>query len=356
MKTIEFLSKALASIPQAAQTWQASISYIVTVLAWAVVTWRVTRNKNLLAKLKDLPPGDRRKILETEMGGAYLASGLSPEGWLAASRQRYYFIGFVSLCVTLLVIIALAGYYALAAASLRSNVSNRTPTPEDYLSRLSQGTRKAYNESLFGPPQQEVCDAYYCVSIYTFQRFYLKLIYSRDDWMNQLDGSETKTPNDDLKLWRYVIIALSGEFRSQVPFVRVTGKERCLGCFTFEAANTTFKMIIASEDSDNCYVEETFTPGEAGSPGISLIWSDNVGTKEDWEFASHLLNFDTFSDDVKAPSKEAITKVRHRLRPNGFSMGEYGYEPYPIGVGTEKLPEPKADINPCGAPRSPDRE
>lgn len=88
----------IAGLPAVAASWQAMAGYLALVVAFIVVSLKVTRNKNLLNKLKSLPEKDRARVLQMEMGSAYLATGLSPEHWLQQQRQRFYFVGFLAVC------------------------------------------------------------------------------------------------------------------------------------------------------------------------------------------------------------------------------------------------------------------
>jgi hypothetical protein len=93
------LQSIAAALPVVATSWQALIGYVAVVIAFVVVTLKVTRNKNLLNRLKSLPETDRARVLQMEMGAAYLAKGLSPEQWLQQQRQRFYFLAFLSVSV-----------------------------------------------------------------------------------------------------------------------------------------------------------------------------------------------------------------------------------------------------------------
>jgi hypothetical protein len=98
----------IGALPTVASSWQALVGYVVVTIAFVIVSLKVTRNKNLLTRLKSLPQQDRARVLQMEMGAAYLEAGLSPEQWLQQQRQRYYFIGFLALCSLLLALLIAA--------------------------------------------------------------------------------------------------------------------------------------------------------------------------------------------------------------------------------------------------------
>jgi len=87
-----FISSALSAIPSAATNKLALIAYALALGANMAIAWRVTRNKNLLSHLTNLPEYDRLAALELEMGGVRLTKGISPEQWLRSRTQRFYFL------------------------------------------------------------------------------------------------------------------------------------------------------------------------------------------------------------------------------------------------------------------------
>ena len=89
----------LAALPTVASSWQAVVAYIALVIAVATVALKVTRNRNLLDRIKSIPERDRTRALEMEMGAGYLSTGLSPEQWLRQKRQQYYLFAFLAACV-----------------------------------------------------------------------------------------------------------------------------------------------------------------------------------------------------------------------------------------------------------------
>ncbi len=95
---MSFFQQMITALPAVATSWQAVAGYVALTVAFVVVSLKVTRNKNLLNKIKSLPEKDRARVLQMEMGAAYLATGLSPEEWLQQQRQRYYFVGFLAVC------------------------------------------------------------------------------------------------------------------------------------------------------------------------------------------------------------------------------------------------------------------
>lgn len=108
-----FLTAALSAIPAAATSGTAFAAYALALGAYALSVWRVSRNKNLLDKLHKLPPKDRLKALELEIGGVRLRSGISPEQWVRSRVHKYYLVAFLATCVVMIAVATLATAYGI---------------------------------------------------------------------------------------------------------------------------------------------------------------------------------------------------------------------------------------------------
>jgi tetratricopeptide (TPR) repeat protein len=110
----EVLRSLLSALPAAATSPYAFAAYALVVVAYVITAWRVTRNKNLLENLEKLPSKERAKVLEIEMGGVHLATGISPEQWVRSRIHRYYLFAFLATCA---VIVALFGIAAVGRST-----------------------------------------------------------------------------------------------------------------------------------------------------------------------------------------------------------------------------------------------
>lgn len=110
----DVLRSLLSAIPAAAASPYAFAAYALVVAAYVITAWRVTRNKNLLDNLQKLSPKERVKVLEIEMGGVHLATGISPEQWVRSRIHRYYLFAFLATCA---VVVALFGIAAVGRSS-----------------------------------------------------------------------------------------------------------------------------------------------------------------------------------------------------------------------------------------------
>lgn len=105
---LQFLKAALSAIPSAAVNGYAFGAYALAIAAYVLTAWRVSRNKNLLANIQNLPPKDRLSVLEIEIGGVRLAKGISPEQWVRSRIHRCYLFAFLATCVVVVAIAAVA--------------------------------------------------------------------------------------------------------------------------------------------------------------------------------------------------------------------------------------------------------
>jgi hypothetical protein len=105
----------LTAIPSAAQSPYGIIAFLATIAAWSLISLRVTRHKQLMRRINQFPPEDRRKIVQAEMN-ASIPPELAPQEWITTQLHRYYFLGAITL-------IACISAIFVVAYSLRSQVS-----------------------------------------------------------------------------------------------------------------------------------------------------------------------------------------------------------------------------------------
>lgn len=106
----DFLRSAISAIPTVATNPLAFVAYIVVIIAWVIIAWRVKRNSNLLKSLDKLPENDRLAALQLEMGTVRLAKGLSPSQYVRSRIHFYYFLGFSILCLVVVIIFVVSAF------------------------------------------------------------------------------------------------------------------------------------------------------------------------------------------------------------------------------------------------------
>jgi hypothetical protein len=104
----DFFKSAFSALPTVATHPLAFVAYIVVVLAWVIIAWRVRRNNNLLKHLDKLPEADRLTALQNEIGHVPVKGGLSPAQYLRSRIHFFYFLGFAILCLTVLTIFVIS--------------------------------------------------------------------------------------------------------------------------------------------------------------------------------------------------------------------------------------------------------
>jgi len=96
------------SIPVVATSPYAFGAYLLTILAWIIIAYRVARNRNIQEKIKQYPEADRIRVITAEMG-APVPPGMTAEEWIRYKRMAlitYALIVFL-VCVAVVVCIAL---------------------------------------------------------------------------------------------------------------------------------------------------------------------------------------------------------------------------------------------------------
>jgi hypothetical protein len=109
--TMDFLKSALDAIPSAATHPLAFLAYVVVVISWLAIAWKVKRLKELLRCLEKLPEPDRLQAIRLEMGSAELKTGMTAEQWIKFQRHKYFFYAFVILSLLIAFICVIAGMH-----------------------------------------------------------------------------------------------------------------------------------------------------------------------------------------------------------------------------------------------------
>lgn len=127
------LNLLIEALPSAATNPYAFTSYVLLIVAWVVVAFRVKRNKQLLQNLQKLPEQDRLAALKLEIHGVELKEGITPEQWIKSKIHSYLFMGFLSLCLvaTVITVIILNQQYLNRADLEVSLYKDDTKTEEE---------------------------------------------------------------------------------------------------------------------------------------------------------------------------------------------------------------------------------
>lgn len=99
----------LKALPAVATSALALVAFLTLVVAWLFLALRVRRNKHLLDALEKLPPGQRLKALQAEMGHVTPPKNFSAAQWLKWQTRRLYVSGG-AITVGVVAITLLAAY------------------------------------------------------------------------------------------------------------------------------------------------------------------------------------------------------------------------------------------------------
>jgi hypothetical protein len=127
----DFLWHALKVLPVVGASWQALVGYVVTVVAWLMAVYRVHRSATVLATLEKVPEKDRARVLERELGGAFLADGMSAKQYLRHQRQQYVSYAIIATVVTIAFLLFMA--VARSAVSIAPFERERDSEPCRFL-------------------------------------------------------------------------------------------------------------------------------------------------------------------------------------------------------------------------------
>jgi hypothetical protein len=100
-------SAFLKAIPSAAASPLALVAYLAAVGAWLAIAWRLIIVQEVSRSLPNLPKNQRADAIKIALNRAVPPS-LSPEEFLRGQRDFYILIGFIAICVVVVVIAAIS--------------------------------------------------------------------------------------------------------------------------------------------------------------------------------------------------------------------------------------------------------
>lgn len=99
----------IKGLSEAAKSPLSYVAYIVIAVAWAAITWKEARIKNITKALSLLPEGKRLEALKLEYK-LIPKAGLSSQEFLRHERKKYYFLAF-GISIIAILIVATLGIY-----------------------------------------------------------------------------------------------------------------------------------------------------------------------------------------------------------------------------------------------------
>ncbi len=106
---IDILIKGLS---EAAKSPLSFVAYVVISIAWAAITWKEARIKNITKALSLLPEEKRLKALELEYK-LIPKAGLSSREFLDHERKKYYLFAFAISVIAILIVATLGIYRSI---------------------------------------------------------------------------------------------------------------------------------------------------------------------------------------------------------------------------------------------------
>lgn len=100
-------SQIFNSIPEAASNPMSLIAYGIAITALVIISWSVTRQRNILERIKNIPESKREEALRIAMGKT-LKGGMKPNEWIKARIHLYFFLAFLTICFVFIVIFFVA--------------------------------------------------------------------------------------------------------------------------------------------------------------------------------------------------------------------------------------------------------
>ena len=120
-------SNILKAIPAAASSPLALVAYGIAVGALVAVALSVTRQRNILKRLQNIPESNREQALRIAMGPT-LKGGMTAPQWIRARIHLYFFLAFMIICFT--------GMVIFLDAAVQTQTSARPPSVGKWSGKL----------------------------------------------------------------------------------------------------------------------------------------------------------------------------------------------------------------------------
>ena len=129
----------IRAIPSAAASPLALIAYLATLVAWAIIAYRVNRFRELMKRIELLPEGDRLAAIKAEIGRVDVPRGLTGEQYLRMRIHTFIFVGFLALCGTVAMVGIKAAYVVYQQMIRADNLTREilAPPNSDYMSAIN---------------------------------------------------------------------------------------------------------------------------------------------------------------------------------------------------------------------------
>jgi len=312
---MDFLRTVFGAIPEAAKSPLALVAYTVALTAWLLVSLRVSRNRNLLLHLRDLPERDRLKALKAEMGHVEVKGGLTAEQYLRSQLFRYYLTAFLVLCLVLVLIIAISAY-----STAKNDRPDRKAELAASFGRLDLGMQKDSVQQLFGTPIRTRKEGGLSVACYSKPLYSLVVIYGSDNAVVYY-GYSTKDRN----------------FHPQLPLSRRKLPD-CLGCFPLKRLDDDPRTSVErwASTARSYYYVVWYTDE------VNELW-----TFADWEESGAFKYTDVLRQMGKLQSRSQLTVAEKKLYdefvrwsiPRAFSRAGPTFRDYMLERVVLQVPE-----------------
>ena len=114
----------LKALPYVATSPLAFVAYLVIIISSAVISIKTKRLQSLLQNIKNIPPLQRKSLIEKEMQ-TVLPSNILAEDWIKSRIHQFVFYGFILFLVFIVILVSLVVFTFL---SLHSS-TNISPAP-----------------------------------------------------------------------------------------------------------------------------------------------------------------------------------------------------------------------------------
>jgi len=318
---VSWINSAFEHIPEAAASPRALVAYLGAVVAGAILSYQIARNRSQQKLILALPE-DKRDERVREIIGKPFPAKFSGEQWLRHKRYQLILAGIGLICATLVIVFAIAAATAsspVITGPVITEIPAPPPTPIEtdaaLLERFDLKLDKDFVRNLFGVPnwttstqvqsQDGQSFATMPIEIYSKNGYNLTVGYDEENKVNIY----SLVPTDEMFL------------KTSAPQTAVLNKTFAeLGADAFVAKDMSPKFYY--------YAEGHFGMTEAEGHVSDVYFYTDTGLEHQGE--EYLLPPSNESDnltqgDTPVQSDDA-KKWRAKAKPNGYLRAREGVD------------------------------
>lgn len=110
----QIIKQLLTALDRVSSSPLALFGYLLVIIAWVLIAFRIKRSKELLQNIEKLPNDDRLKAFQSEIGEVPIKESFTPEQYIKLRIHKYYFAAFMILCLLIAYLLTLSAFKSMS--------------------------------------------------------------------------------------------------------------------------------------------------------------------------------------------------------------------------------------------------